>query len=107
MLKPRTVIAVWAIVFFTASGWTAEKSITIVHTNDMHSHFQGFSPEVDYQPFKVNADETVGGWSRVAAVIQKIKREKSNPVLVVDAGDYTMGSFFHMLTGRKLSNFAC
>lgn len=101
MLKLRTVIAVWAIVFFAANGWTAEKSITIVHTNDMHSHFQGFSPEVDYQPFKVNADETVGGWSRVAAVIQKIKREKSNPVLVVDAGDYTMGSFFHMLNREE------
>lgn len=95
------VIAVWAIVFFAANGWAAGKSITIVHTNDMHSHFQGFSPEVDYQPFKVNADETVGGWSRVAAVIQKIKREKSNPVLVMDAGDYTMGSFFHMLNREE------
>ncbi len=101
MLNLRTVIAVWAIVFFAASGWAAGKSITIVHTNDMHSHFQGFSPEVDYQPFKVNADETVGGWSRVAAVIQRIKREKSNPVLVVDAGDYTMGSFFHMLNREE------
>jgi 5'-nucleotidase len=101
MLKLRYVIAVWAIMFFAVSGWAAEKSITIVHTNDMHSHFQGFSPEVDYQPFRVNADETLGGWSRVAAVIQKTKREKSNPVLVVDAGDYTMGSFFHMLNREE------
>ncbi len=101
MLKTRYVIVVWAVVFFAANVLAAEKSITIVHTNDMHSHFQGFSPEIDYQPFKVNADETVGGWSRVAAVIQKIKREKSNPVLVVDAGDYTMGSFFHMLNREE------
>ncbi len=101
MLKLKYVIAVWAIVFFAANGWAAGKSISIVHTNDMHSHFQGFSPEVDYQPFKVNADETVGGWSRVAAVIQRIKGEKSNPVLIVDAGDYTMGSFFHMLNREE------
>jgi len=101
MKKFTFIIAVWAIVFFTAGGLAAEKRITIVHTNDMHSHLQGFSPEIDYQPFIVNADETRGGWSRVAAVIQKTKREKSNPVLVVDAGDYTMGSFFHMLNREE------
>ena len=101
MKKFTFIIAVWAIVFFTAGGLAAEKRITIVHTNDMHSHLQGFSPEIDYQPFIVNADETRGGWSRVAAVIQKTKREKSSPVLVVDAGDYTMGSFFHMLNREE------
>lgn len=101
MLKLRYVIAVWAIVFFAANGLAAEKSITIVHTNDMHSHLQGFSPEIDYQPFRIQGDETLGGWSRVAAVIQKTRKEKSNPVLVVDAGDYTMGSFFHMLNREE------
>jgi len=101
MLKLRYVIAVWAAVFFAANVLAAEKTITIVHTNDMHSHFQGFSPEIDYQPFRIQGDETLGGWSRVAAVIQKTRKEKSNPVLVVDAGDYTMGSFFHMLNREE------
>lgn len=101
MMKLRYIIAVWAIVFFAANVLAAEKSITIVHTNDMHSHFQGFSPEIDYQPFRIDADETLGGWSRVAAVIQKTRQEKSNPVLVLDAGDYTMGSFFHMLNREE------
>mgnify|MGYP000860184839 CR=1 FL=1 len=101
IMKLRYIIAVWAIVFFAASGLAAEKSITIVHTNDMHSHLQGFSPEIDYQPMKLHADETLGGWSRAASVIQKFRREKNNPVLVVDAGDYTMGSFFHMLNREE------
>ncbi|HBL54148.1 MAG TPA: hypothetical protein DDZ34_09105, partial [Syntrophaceae bacterium] len=101
MMKLRYVIAVWAIVFFAANGLAAEKWITLVHTNDMHSHFQGFSPEIDYQPFTMNADKTRGGWSRVATIINNTKKEKANPVLVVDAGDYTMGSFFHMLAREE------
>jgi 5'-nucleotidase len=101
IMKLRYIIAVWAVVFFAASGLAAEKRITIVHTNDMHSHLQGFSPEIDYQPMKLHADETLGGWSRVAAVIRKTRKETSNPVLVVDAGDYTMGSFFHMLNREE------
>jgi 5'-nucleotidase/UDP-sugar diphosphatase len=101
MMKLRYVIAVWAIVVFAANGLAVEKWITLVHTNDMHSHFQGFSPEIDYQPFTMNADKTRGGWSRVATIINNTKKEKANPVLVVDAGDYTMGSFFHMLAREE------
>lgn len=96
IIKLTGVIALLAAVFFSTSLFAAEKLLTIVHTNDMHSHFQGFSPEIDYQPFIVNADETLGGWSRVATVIQNTKRQKTNPVLVVDAGDHSMGSLFHM-----------
>jgi 5'-nucleotidase / UDP-sugar diphosphatase len=88
-------------VFFSTNLLAAEKLFTIVHTNDMHSHFQGFSPEIDYQPFNVHADKTLGGWARVATVIKNTKKERTNPVLVVDAGDYTMGSFFHMLSREE------
>jgi len=43
-------------VFFSNNLVAAEKLFTIVHTNDMHSHFQGFSPEIDYQSFPVHTD---------------------------------------------------
>lgn len=88
-------------VLFSTSLFAAEKLITIVHTNDMHSHFQGFSPEIDYQPFHVNADQTQGGWARVATIIKRTRGERNNPVLVVDAGDFTMGSLFHMLNREE------
>lgn len=96
ILLLRAGVILFAILFST-NLFAAEKLITIVHTNDMHSHFQGFSPEIDYQPFKVNADKTLGGWARVAAVINNTKRTRTNPVLTLDAGDFTMGSLFHML----------
>ncbi len=64
--------AIICIVFlFSVNGFAAEeKVITIVHTNDLHSHFQGFSPELDYRPFTAGADKTRGGWSRIATVIK-------------------------------------
>lgn len=101
MVKLTSVITLLATVFFASSILAAEKLLTIVHTNDMHSHLQGFSPEIDYQPFQMNADRTTGGWSRIATVIQNIKKEKTHPVLVLDAGDFTMGSLFHMLNREE------
>jgi len=91
------IVMVLAAVFFSTNLPAAEKLITIVHTNDMHSHFQGFSPEIDYQALPVNTDKTLGGWARIATVIKNTKKERANPVLTFDAGDYTMGSLYHML----------
>lgn len=100
-MKLTRIAILLATIFFATNLLAAEKLLTIVHTNDMHSHFQGFSPEIDYQPFNINADKTWGGWSRVATVIKNTKKERTHPVLVVDAGDYTMGSLFHMLSREE------
>jgi 5'-nucleotidase / UDP-sugar diphosphatase len=90
-----------AILFFAVNLFAAEKLLTIVHTNDLHSHLQGFSPEIDYKPDAVNADTTVGGWSRIATVIKETKQARRNPVLTLDSGDYFMGSLFHMLAREE------
>ncbi len=79
----------------------AEKTLTIIHSNDMHSHFLGGSPNIDYSPLTEGDDKTVGGWARIATVIKEVKKERSNPVLVVDAGDFLMGSLFHMLSREQ------
>lgn len=79
----------------------AGKAITIVHSNDLHSHLLGFSPNIDYTPLETGNDTTVGGWARIATVIRRIKQERANPVLVVDAGDFLMGSLFHMLSREE------
>ncbi|RPH87255.1 MAG: bifunctional metallophosphatase/5'-nucleotidase, partial [Deltaproteobacteria bacterium] len=97
IMKFFRIVIVLIAVFFSTNLLAAEKLITIVHTNDMHSHFQGFSPEIDYQPLHVNTDKTLGGWARIATVIKNTKKERANPVLTFDAGDYTMGSLYHML----------
>ena len=77
------------------------KMLTIVHSNDLHSHLLGFSPNIDYTPSETGDDKTVGGWARIATVIQDVKQSRKNPVLVVDAGDFLMGSLFHMLSREE------
>jgi len=73
-----------------------KKSVTILHTNDMHSSFIGMGPAADYTPFTLNDDATRGGYARLAALIAKRKeaRQGQGPVLVLDAGDYSMGTPF-------------
>ena len=72
------------------------KTFTILHTNDMHSAFIGMGPASDYTPFTLNDDKTRGGYSRLAALIaaRREARAKDGPVLILDAGDYSMGTAF-------------
>jgi len=73
-----------------------KKTFTILHTNDMHSNFIGMGPSSDYTPLTVNDDKTTGGYARIAAMIatRKKARESQGPVLILDAGDYSMGTPF-------------
>ena len=73
-----------------------KQTFTILHTNDMHSTFIGMGPAADYTPFTLNDDTTRGGYARLAALIatRKEARKGQGPVLVLDAGDYSMGTAF-------------
>lgn len=73
------------------------QDFTIIQTTDLHSHFLGFSPNIDYTPNTINDDATVGGFARIATVINDIKKSRKNPVLLLDSGDFLMGSVFHLL----------
>lgn len=84
------------IVASAPASAAAATNLTILHTNDLHSHLLGFSPNIDFTPNRVGDDETVGGWARLATIIKKTRKERQNPVLVLDAGDFLMGSLFHL-----------
>jgi len=73
-----------------------KKTFTVLHTNDMHSAFVGMGPAADYTPFKLNDDQTRGGYARLATLITQRKKadQAHGPVLVLDAGDYSMGTAF-------------
>ncbi len=81
--------------------WADEQRLTILHTDDLHSHFLGFSPNLDYTPLTTGDDETIGGWARIASVINATKENRDNPVLVLDAGDFLMGSLFHLVSREE------
>jgi 5'-nucleotidase / UDP-sugar diphosphatase len=73
-----------------------KKTFTILHTNDMHSALIGMGPASDYTPFTLNDDLTRGGYARLARLIAQRREANKNqgPVLVLDAGDYSMGTPF-------------
>jgi 5'-nucleotidase len=79
-----------------AAAVDGKKTFTILHTNDMHSSFIGMGPAADYTPFTLNDDATRGGFARLAGLIAKRKeaRKGQGPVLVLDAGDFSMGTPF-------------
>ena len=85
-------------VLLGASG--GKKTFTILHTNDLHSAFLGLGPVTDYTPFTLNDDKTRGGYARQATLIAQRKqaRKAQGPVLVLCAGDYSMGTPFGAAT---------
>ena len=83
-----------------AAAADEKKTFTILHTNDLHSNLIGMAPASDYTPFTLNDDPTRGGFARLATLIAKRKEARSGqgPVLVLDAGDYSMGTAFAAAT---------
>jgi len=98
MKRLLTFLAPFLLIMISQQIIAAEKTLTIVHSNDLHSHFLGASPNIAYTPFIIGDDETIGGLARIATVIKTVKQNRKNPVLVLDAGDFIMGSLFHMLS---------
>jgi 5'-nucleotidase len=83
-----------------AGGIPKTKTFTILHTNDLHSSFIGMGPSSDYSPFEINNDETRGGYARLGGLIARKKalHQSQGAVLVLDAGDYSMGTPFGAAT---------
>ena len=72
---------------------------TILHTNDEHSSLIPHSPAVDHDA-ENPADPTVGGFARLASVIDEVRAEKEaegEPVLLFNAGDFLGGTAFGWL----------
>lgn len=95
-------LSVAALLFSLWSGaWANGQRLTIVHTNDLHSHVSGFGPEMEYTPDSTYDDATLGGLARIATVIGQVKRERGDEVLVLDSGDFLMGSLFHTVSREE------
>lgn len=94
----RRILLVFCSAFITMLlGAQTGKKVTIIHTNDLHSRLTGYSPELSYTPLTTNDDKTVGGFARMAAIIKKEKESAEGTLLVVDAGDFLMGTLFQAL----------
>ncbi len=102
-IKRTLTILLTSLCLFPPLLYGQEKSftLTLIHTNDMHSHLLGLPSNLEYSPLKTGDDPTVGGWARIASLIQSEKAKRSNPSLVLDAGDFLMGSLFHLISREE------
>lgn len=73
---------------------TKSTKITILHTNDVHSHIDAFGPED-----KRNANK--GGVARRATLVENIRNENPN-TLLLDAGDIFQGTPYFNYYGGEL-----
>ena len=73
---------------------TETKHLTILHTNDVHSYIDPFPPN---HPKNSN----MGGVARRAALIESIRKENLN-VLLLDAGDIFQGTPYFNYYGGEL-----
>mgnify|MGYP001445762633 CR=1 FL=1 len=71
---------------------TNEIKITILHTNDMHSHID---------PFKSGRNKGLGGIAERANIIREIRRKEEH-VLLLDAGDIFQGTPYFNFYGGEL-----
>ena len=55
--------------------------LTILHTNDMHSHIEAFSS---------GSYKGLGGMFQLSSLVKKIRQEEEN-ILLLDAGDIFQG----------------
>jgi len=72
----------------------ATKHITILHTNDVHSHIEPFGPDHHRNP-------NMGGVAKRAVLIEKIRQENPN-TLLLDAGDIFQGTPYFNFYGGEL-----
>lgn len=95
MRKNIKILSIFIILLIIAIPRSAfmeggKSSITILFTHDLHDH---------YYPFQVEEEgeiKTLGGYARLYSVI-KSEREKDPELLLVDAGDYSMGTLFQTI----------
>jgi 5'-nucleotidase len=76
---------------FTKNEYT---KLTILHTNDTHSHIDPFPANDPKYP-------GLGGFARRAAMIKKIRTEEKN-VLLFDSGDVVQGTPYYNMYGGEV-----
>lgn len=95
----KLVLVALAVIGVGVAGWlwlAPEKyhdlELTILHTNDVHSHYDSFEPW---------GEPIQGGAARLATAIRSV-RDESDHVLVLDAGDQFQGTLYFTVGGAHV-----
>ncbi|MRR18506.1 MAG: bifunctional metallophosphatase/5'-nucleotidase, partial [Deltaproteobacteria bacterium] len=95
----KTWRTIWGAVILTllfcSPGNTSDRTgsdgrLTVLFTHDLHSYFL---PE--RLPASAGLKATEGGYAKLASLIEERRRSGAEKTLLVDAGDFSMGTLFH------------
>jgi 5'-nucleotidase len=82
-----------AIPFAVRGKSTTANTLSILHTNDVHSHLEPFDRNHPKFP-------NIGGFARRASLIKQLRKHREN-VLLLDAGDIFQGTPYFNFFGGK------
>jgi len=88
-----TLIGLGGLSLSSCSNF-GKKKITILHTNDVHSHIDTFPSSHSRYP-------NLGGVARRATLVEQIRNENPN-TLLFDAGDIFQGTPYFNFYGGEL-----
>lgn len=82
---------------------TGDAQITILQTTDLHDHANGGEHTgLDVDP--ATGLGTTGGYARISGYVNYVRASAGHPVILVDSGDWTMGTFYDLtLSSRPLA----
>ena len=115
MTRPRAWIAhfVFIVALAIPSGLLAQSparrravrqpvvdAITILQTTDIHDHANG-AGHVGLDVDPATAMSTTGAYARIAAYVNNVRTIAGHPVILVDSGDYTMGTLYDLTLGSQ------
>src|SRR5664279_3929285 len=79
---------------------SADAQITILQTTDLHHHATG-ADHVGFDADPVTATSVTGAYARIAAYVNSVRANAGHPVLLVDSGDWTMGTLYDLTLGKQ------
>jgi len=85
------VVAVGFVMRIEPARDTGPFELTILHTNDLHAH---------YDPFEPWGEPVQGGVARLKTVVEEI-RDEADDVLLLDAGDQFQGTLYFTVGGGE------
>lgn len=103
LLAATTILAALAIPVGLDAQVTGDAQVTILQTTDLHHHANG-ADHVGLDVSPATGMGATGAYARIAAYVNYVRASAGHPVILVDSGDWSMGTFYDLtLASRPLA----
>jgi 5'-nucleotidase/UDP-sugar diphosphatase len=103
LLATISILAALAIPVGLYAQVNGDAQITILQTTDLHDHANG-ADHVGLDVDPATGMGAMGAYARVSAYVNYVRASAGHPVILVDSGDWTMGTFYDLtLASRPLA----